>query len=77
MFVSRLSKILYGGFLLLVLFVALNSTAQPAYGYVDPGSGLVALQVVGSTIAALGFLLRKRVREFLGRFQKNTRSSSE
>jgi hypothetical protein len=48
-----------------VLFVALFCAfARPAYAYVDPGSGLFALQIISSTAAGITFLLRKRLRIF-------------
>jgi hypothetical protein len=50
------------------LFILVNSTAQPAYAYVDPGSGLFLAQMVGSTFAGMLFLVRKRIRQFFGRF---------
>jgi len=34
---------------------------RPAFGYVDPGTGLLALQAVGSGIAAIGFFLRRKI----------------
>jgi hypothetical protein len=44
---------------LVVLFAAL---AKPAYGYVDPGSGLLAMQVGGSMLAGGLFILRSKLR---------------
>jgi hypothetical protein len=63
-------KVLYCGFVMFSLFVVLNTFARPAYAYVDPGSGLLALQVLGSTFAGMSFLLRKRIRQFFGRFAR-------
>jgi hypothetical protein len=51
------------------LFVC-NLVAQPALAYVDPGSGLLLLQILGSTIAGATFLIRKRILE-LFRFFTN------
>jgi hypothetical protein len=42
-----------------ILLVAL---AKPAYGYVDPGSGLLAVQVGGSMLAGGLFILRSKIR---------------
>jgi uncharacterized membrane protein YqjE len=47
---------------LLALFFAL---AQPAYAYVDPGSGLLALQVIGSAFAGIIFIVRRRLKSLL------------
>ena len=35
-----------------------------AHAYADPGSGLMALQILGSTLAGVGFYFRQK----LGRF---------
>jgi hypothetical protein len=45
---------------LMVLLVALT---KPAYGYVDPGSGLLAVQVGGSMLAGGLFILRSKIRQ--------------
>lgn len=38
---------------------------KPAYGYVDPGSGLLAVQVGGSMLAGGLFILRTKIRKLL------------
>jgi hypothetical protein len=38
-----------------------------AWGYVDPGSGLIALQTLASVIAAYAYVVRKRIRAFFTR----------
>ena len=59
--------------LALVTFVfALIATSRPAYGYVDPGSGLLALQTFASVMAACGFFLRRRLKT-LFRIKSETR----
>jgi hypothetical protein len=45
----------------LFLVVALQ---RPAYGYVDPGSGMLVVQFVGSVLSGGIFLLRKRLKQF-------------
>ncbi len=57
------------------LLIVLNSTARPAYGYVDPGAGLFLFQVIGSTFAGMTFLLRKRVQRLLMRFGRNSKEA--
>jgi hypothetical protein len=54
-------------FSLLVLQIAiiLCAIAQPAYAYVDPGSGLLAFQVIGTTFAGVIFMIRKQLRRLL------------
>lgn len=54
-----------GMFLGCVSLIAFTSTACPAYAYVDPGSGMFLLQIVGSVFAGTVFLIRKRIYELL------------
>jgi hypothetical protein len=63
-----LARGLYSIFLVLLLVLALSATTRPAYAYVDPGSGLLFVQMLGSTLAGMMFLLRKRVRQLFQRF---------
>jgi len=46
------------------LLVLLAALAKPAYGYVDPGSGLLAIQVGGSMVAGALFIVRAKIRKF-------------
>ena len=57
------------------LFVVLVATAQPLHAYVDPGSGLLLIQAAGSTLAGVGYLLRKRIREFFHRLRRPSAES--
>jgi hypothetical protein len=61
---------------IVLMLLVLCALAKPAYGYVDPGSGLFALQVITTTFAGVGFLVRKRLRNlfsaiFLGSRRKD------
>ena len=47
-------------------FFVLVATSRNAYGYVDPGSGLLALQTFASVMAACGFFLRRRLKGLFG-----------
>lgn len=38
---------------------------RPAYAYVDPDTGLLAVQVVGSAMVATGWYLRRKISAFL------------
>jgi hypothetical protein len=38
---------------------------KPAYGYVDPGSGILLVQVLSSALGGVVFFLRKRLRRYL------------
>jgi len=46
------------------MLAVLCALAQPAYAYVDPGSGILALQIISTTFAGMMFLLRRRLRGF-------------
>lgn len=43
------------------------ASERRAWGYVDPGSGLIALQGIASVIAAYAFYIRRRIRTFFSR----------
>jgi hypothetical protein len=40
------------------------ATSRPAYGYVDPGTGFLAVQTFASVAAAFGYFLRRRIALF-------------
>lgn len=48
-------------FCLCSLLLAFEGTAQ---AYADPGSGLLALQIIGSTLAGIGFYFRQKIGKF-------------
>lgn len=45
----------------------------PAYAYADPGSGLLAIQAVGSALVAGGWYLRKKIYSLFHRGQPSKR----
>ena len=47
--------------LALILLGASLLFERPAYGYADPGTGLLAIQAVGSALVAAGWYLRKKI----------------
>lgn len=49
---------------------------RPAYGYVDPGSGLLLFQIAGSMFAGAMFFMRTRIRRFFGFAAKAETSSA-
>ena len=54
----------------LTIFIALCmivGSERRAWGYVDPGSGLIALQGFASVMAAYAYFIRRRIREFFRR----------
>jgi len=46
------------------LFMA---TEQRAYAYIDPGSGLLAIQSMFAALGAAGYFLRRRIAGIFGR----------
>ena len=46
------------------------ASEHQAWGYVDPGSGLLALQSIASVLAAAGFFLRRQIRALFHRGEK-------
>ncbi len=59
------------------LFALLCVIAKPAYAYVDPGSGLFLVQVIGSTFVGFAFLIRKRIRQMLNALGKRSKDAVE
>ena len=51
----------------LITFCMIVSSERRAWGYVDPGSGLIALQTFASVIAAYAYFVRRRIMEFFRR----------
>lgn len=43
------------------------ATEPQAHAYIDPGSGLLALQSAGAALAAVGYFLRRRIRAIFGK----------
>jgi hypothetical protein len=53
-----------------ITFCLLLATDRRAWGYVDPGSGLIALQTFASVGAAYAYVIRRRIRTFFARKEK-------
>ena len=66
------AKCIYCAGSLVWALVLTCAIAQPAYGYVDPGSGLFLFQVIGSTFVGMTFLLRRRIRQFFDLFGRRS-----
>jgi O-antigen/teichoic acid export membrane protein len=47
--------------LVLILVGATLLFERPAYAYADPGTGLLAIQAVGSALVASGWYLRRKI----------------
>lgn len=60
--VHRVRRIALAALASVELVVLLAALAKPAYGYVDPGSGLLAVQLGGSMLAGGLFVLRSKIR---------------
>lgn len=52
---------------LFIGFCLLVATDHKAYGYVDPGTGMLALQSVASMAAAAGYFMRRRIKSLFTR----------
>jgi hypothetical protein len=53
----------------------LCALSKPAYGYVDPGSGLLAFQMISTTLAGAIFIVRRRLRMIIGKMPIFSRRS--
>ena len=54
----------------------LVAVEKPAYGYVDPGSGLLMFQIGGSMIAGALFCLRSKFRKLIGSTAKEEQNQA-
>ncbi len=61
---KRFASVLLGITVFVCFFVAAERTA---WGYVDPGSGLLALQGFASVLGTAAFYFRRRLRALFGR----------
>lgn len=63
---SHFKRVVYYSVVAVWIFAILGVIERPAYAYVDPGSGLFFLQVIGSTFVGFGYLARKRIAQLFG-----------
>lgn len=61
---ARFASAFLAVFCVICLLIAFQGTA---WGYVDPGTGFVALQTFASVLAAGGYFLRRRIRGLFGK----------
>jgi hypothetical protein len=54
------------------LAVWLGTSAKPLYAYADPGTGLMAVQILGATLAGFLFFIRRRIFDLFARIRKMT-----
>ncbi len=60
-----------------IAFCLVVASERRAWGYVDPGSGLIALQTVASVAAAYAYIVRRRIRDlFTSKSKKPVQSVS-
>ena len=57
---------------ILITLCLIVASERRAWGYVDPGSGLIALQSIASVAAAYVYLVRRRIRTFFQRKKEPT-----
>jgi hypothetical protein len=50
-----------------ILLLMVVGSERRAWGYVDPGSGLIAIQGIASVAAAYAYMVRKRIAAFFTR----------
>ena len=55
---------------ILMTLCLLVGSERRAWGYVDPGSGLIALQTLASVAAAYVYVVRRRIRALFARKQE-------
>lgn len=60
-----MAKLLRISSFLLLLTGVVILFQQPAYAYTDPGTGLLAVQAVGSVLVATGWYLRQKLSRLL------------
>jgi hypothetical protein len=61
----------------LLILTVICAAAQPAYAYVDPGSGLLAFQILSTTFAGMVFMMRRRLHALLRSMTLRFGSKSE
>ncbi len=61
---KRFSSLLLG---IIMVVCFLFATERTAWGYVDPGSGLLALQGFASVLGTVAYYFRKRIGTLFGR----------
>ncbi len=59
-----------------LVFAFLLAVQRPAYAYVDPGSGLLILQSVGSAVTGALLVFRRRIGKLLRR-EENVKTVKE
>ncbi len=74
---KKLYSLLSGFLFISQILAIICAVERPAYGYVDPGSGLLAVQILGTTFAGMIFILRRNLRSIFGHVMGYRRSGGE
>ena len=64
-----MKRILPAALTVLITLCLIVGSERRAWGYVDPGSGFIALQTFASVAAAYLYLARRRIKTFFARKQ--------
>ena len=62
---TRTIRFVYAALTVFQCLLLIAALEKPAYGYVDPGSGILLFQVLSSALGGVVFFLRKRIRRSL------------
>jgi hypothetical protein len=62
-----MKRLISFSFAILITLCMIVGSERRAWGYVDPGSGLIALQGIASMAAAYLYIARRKVRAFFAR----------
>jgi hypothetical protein len=71
-----MKRLLYLSLTFILAFCMLIATDRRAWGYVDPGSGLIALQTFASVGAAYAYVIRRRIRSLFFRKEEVSTEAS-
>jgi hypothetical protein len=69
-----MKRLLSISFTVFILICMIGATERTAYAYVDPGSGLLALQSFAAVAASFGYVMRRKIRTL---FRGNDVTKSE
>lgn len=64
-----MKRLLPAALTVLITLCLLVGSERRAWGYIDPGSGFIALQTFASVAAAYLYFVRRRIKAFFGRKQ--------
>jgi len=67
-----MKRLVSSSFAIFITLCMIVGSERRAWGYVDPGSGLIALQTIASVVAAYAYVVRKRILAFFSRKKVNS-----